>query len=1128
MAIQVGRNAGVTGLIDIQGAPKFTARVYRFSETIQAPLRPRVQPGVAAPAFRADPDSMQLLVSGTARADGFPTPASLRGVSGTITLQFNTGLTQSVPVVVQSAQVSYDEASQDAWSVVLTCAATGPVTWAGWPGTQHVPSAPAYSELEVVGRSKSLDPNELVESSVKIIDVDGLDAADATEVSKLVTLFAEEPPVPFHKLRAASLLRDGAFGATISLTFGLTDTKEDVERAQTQTTLDGDRIASAATVALVNAIPTPPVDQPFVERTVRTVELNDGSTLKIADYGLSTPKDDLQNPGRVIVTDPSDLATSGTHTDVYLTSGAAPSYSAPAGLQITGYSTETINRQVTKKVYQVGKTTEAQKVEYGASETFTDPSNLESWANVGTIDFEPSPPGLLVERGTSLKQLTPDHALYTLRSGLRTTEQDITFPGTWANVDPLGIEGDGQQVLIYATGGGVPGATVPSGLQNVGSRVQDENVLRKRVTYRFDVLNSEQKLEYPRTRAVTDPWLIDSAETRADVFTNGAPPNDPVISGLLKIDHHDIPVTPTKTLRVWEYGRNDSKTKIERGGSVETVDPLDIGSRMVAARLNAPLGPAVGWVERETSTRDLDADNTVYTTEYGLRNSEQDITMPGTWVDTDPLGVDTKGLQTAIYPTADPPPAATVPSGTQTVGSHVEEINQLKKKVVYRFDVLDSHQRLEYPRTRALVDPWDLDSERTAADVYTGSPPSDPVFAGLRKVGHADIPVTPTQTMRTWEYGKNSSKDRLLLSAQSEIDDPEGIASSIVAASLDVPPVLQGWVQRETRIKQPNPDHFLYVTEGGLRSTRDDLEMPRTFHELDPSGLGGAGTRLIVHTGAAPADPTPPHPSLKLRGRRYQEHDRTNKLFSVEWGVRTPEEDVTLPGTVAQASSDGSSANRATTIEAVSPADAPAAIAAARYATLRTDPTLAEIEVQKLTDSRARITVASAVEDKVVEQSLFSRTEWANSLGSVWMSRKVRVATSLWRVMVTPLQMPRTRGYVTLRRRIVTADVPSILRNNLIGKANAGTFLGWNLWRLRYAGPQVRALWSMEGTARTVVIDYRFEFDSWTHVDDSQVIVNDWLYLTSDPGSVPRFVNPSVFGWTISGPPTDNFDVFLT
>ena len=101
MSLQHGSNGGVTGLVDITGTPKFTAKIIRFSETLA--LSPRGKNGRGGSRWRQHRWCMpggQLAVSGYVRKDNWPMPTQLRGEAGTITLQFDAGLTQAVAVVV--------------------------------------------------------------------------------------------------------------------------------------------------------------------------------------------------------------------------------------------------------------------------------------------------------------------------------------------------------------------------------------------------------------------------------------------------------------------------------------------------------------------------------------------------------------------------------------------------------------------------------------------------------------------------------------------------------------------------------------------------------------------------------------------------------------------------------------------------------------------------------------------------------------------------------------------------------------------------------------------------------------------------------------------------------------------
>src|SRR4051812_14652707 len=112
MANQRGRNSGITGLIDIQGAPKCTARLYAFSEDLGVQSQNVNGRGRGRwsrnRAFR--PGGL-LALKGKVIQQAPPTPSEWRGQEGTVVAQFNVNgqgnpVKRTYPVRLISAKVS--------------------------------------------------------------------------------------------------------------------------------------------------------------------------------------------------------------------------------------------------------------------------------------------------------------------------------------------------------------------------------------------------------------------------------------------------------------------------------------------------------------------------------------------------------------------------------------------------------------------------------------------------------------------------------------------------------------------------------------------------------------------------------------------------------------------------------------------------------------------------------------------------------------------------------------------------------------------------------------------------------------------------------------------------------------
>jgi hypothetical protein len=379
MGVNRGRNAGLTGLVDLPGlGGKFEARLYGWKPRLTGATRPRR--GRGGGLFRSVRwlfSAGTIAASGKVRLDGWPSPDQWKGQTGTITVTLDAGKTIAYPVMVTGHGFDFDEKTEDTPSISLSFEVTGAPTYSGWPGTQPAATDPTKADQEQYeGTSKTIDPQGLVSGAVRVIDVWGtLADTDTAETSKLTTaITAAAAAVPFTglKVRNAALARDAIDGGTITITFGLTDTGEDVTNPQTRTTTDAQNIASEATSAAINATPATPTGDSFVKRTSTTQELNDAKTLNLDSYGLRDTAEDITMPGTVTGNDPQDLEDNCTIT---LTNGSGTPPADPAAPQgqLVLRTSEQVNREKWKHTYTYANTNSQQKVEFPATISATTP-----------------------------------------------------------------------------------------------------------------------------------------------------------------------------------------------------------------------------------------------------------------------------------------------------------------------------------------------------------------------------------------------------------------------------------------------------------------------------------------------------------------------------------------------------------------------------------------------------------------------------------------------------------------------------------------------------------------------------------------------------------------------------------
>lgn len=110
------------------------------------------------------------------------------------------------------------------------------------------------------------------------------------------------------------------------------------------------------------------------------------------------------------------------------------------------------------------------EVENPGTSTIIDAGNLDSAAVRTKVDATPSTPSGFVARRTTTQILNPNHTAIRVESGLRTTVEDVEFPGTFTNIDPISVNPTGQKTTVHDTASPPSDPTPPSGTKIVRKR----------------------------------------------------------------------------------------------------------------------------------------------------------------------------------------------------------------------------------------------------------------------------------------------------------------------------------------------------------------------------------------------------------------------------------------------------------------------------------------------------------------------------------------------------------------------------------------------------------------------------------------------------------------------------------
>lgn len=695
MSSSRGRNAGVTGLIDLPGqSGKVQVEVYGLSTNLSQQLKTRLGRGSGRwAAFRVLLSNGMLVVRGKVKGPTQPIPSSWNGQEGTVTVQERSGKTVSIPVKIVAVEFGYNEklppagGGEDEWNFTASCAVTGSPTWTGWSAAATATDAtPADQQMWGEGTVKILDETKIQSGATVTIDVWGnmadTDAAEAARIASVVATAKgtitdlTTAGLAGLKVRTARFHRDSSDGGQVVIAFGLTTPAEDILNQSASTTTDPLGLQSRAAVAAWNAEPTGDAipDAPFVKRTTTTREINDNMVLNVDEYGLRTTQQDVEMDGTYTRLDVSEIESVAQQTSVYAIPSEGPptipTAVIPSGLQKVSTDTRQLNPLRSAVVYGYAVDTPAQKITQQNTFTYTDASGLESRAQTAGIGAAVSTPDGFVARGVKLQPITNAKTLHVTDCGLTTTAQDREFPGTFYEVDPEDLATRGLITRVYDHGTEETPITAddPTGLEH-------NTTIRSSKVVKINGGMSQKSWELSRTTTAEDAVnaassrFIDASGLRSEAVT--AVVDDPVLPG-------ELPPTPS------------GATFVKTGETYKTINNKNVLETYV----------------------------------WGLRTNEQAITMDESFVRLDAGGIEDMERiaavnDTATPPTPDPAVSARFTAGMKVVDRKSVQLNPGKWKHTLDYGREDSADKIVNQNTFTSDDPDDLDSQQQIASFGT-------------------------------------------------------------------------------------------------------------------------------------------------------------------------------------------------------------------------------------------------------------------------------------------------------------------------------------------------------------------------------------------------------------------------
>jgi hypothetical protein len=357
-------------------------------------------------------------------------------------------------------------------------------------------------------------------------------------------------------------------------------------------------------------------------------------------------------------------------------------------------------------------------------ETVADSSDLHSTAIRSMLDGGSiSDPSGYVLRFTKTLNLTrglaTNRVLTVKIYGKRTTAQDITFPGTWANVDgsTIGqVDSTGRQTDVYDSAS-PPAINTPSGQIKRFTKTFSFTSNQVQREVEFGVRTPQQDIEFLKSKYVVETGQLDRETIVAKVQVSSVPdstglnPDTTNLSLYWSESHQETnsglwthlfafrPLTATEALTA-KHERDD-------------VDPASLEDEhtrvIIDANLTAPADPGVAgqvlyksWTVRTGKAKYLH----VYL--YRYRTSAQALVAESTRTTIDKSAMDSTAVTATVWlvsggAPADPVSLAALTNGVLVEHEDREVLNPLYRLRIYRWGLVTTKQKREFAESKSKV-----------------------------------------------------------------------------------------------------------------------------------------------------------------------------------------------------------------------------------------------------------------------------------------------------------------------------------------------------------------------------------------------------------------------------------------
>lgn len=470
-----GRDAGITGAVDIAGSPQFGVKVLFWNETTDiSSVNNTGQGDGDLDDSLALIESGRMLLRGKVRRDLYPFPATLKNASGTLTFTYSAaaGGTAAVKMSCQvrfdKVDFKYDEKSETMWDITIGADRLGALTPTGFAGNGNQPTTTARTagnKYLYAGREKHYDPatiGPIIDSSLQKFNLWGVAAdTDAAELTAIATILAawNTPPQTREKVYTAAVVRLSASVVQITVQWRQLNSQDAIEVPAHIQLEDpnylGSLLASAAVFVITSGLPA--IASTYLSGTPDGLklamrqqdQLNKFLSVDKRTYKKTDSKDDRQLPGTFTKFDLSTIpiTTSGRKTLLFPTGTPPADPTPPTNSKIIGKTTLTLtaagNPTQSEVVYEFGPANPQNRVEWGGTFKTVDPFYIAQPCAItlissGTVPAIPAAPatGTVFVSVTQGRQLTDQPAgrfPWTFRYGPSTNADKVIDGGSFSS-----------------------------------------------------------------------------------------------------------------------------------------------------------------------------------------------------------------------------------------------------------------------------------------------------------------------------------------------------------------------------------------------------------------------------------------------------------------------------------------------------------------------------------------------------------------------------------------------------------------------------------------------------------------------------------------------------------------------